>query len=130
MTVKELHEKLVASYSSENLNRISVTLINLYREKQFSVLKRIAEVIEDYVSIMIDSEGKGFTGFMMLYHPDRAKYHLDEIGKLAARDDYDALLTYSHILLLSHIEEISETLGSAEYIDYSPVYEWSFNDEK
>lgn len=129
MTVKELKEKLIAAYSSENLNRISVTLINLYRERQFAVLRRIAEVIEDHVSITIDSEGKGFSGFMMLYHPDRSKYHLDEIRKIAERNDYETLLTYSHILLLSHIDEISETLESEEDIDYSPVYEWSFNDE-
>lgn len=129
MTVKELHEKLIAAYSSENLNRLSVTLINLYREKQFSVLKRIAEVIEDHVNISIGDDGKGFKGFMLLYHPDRAKYHIDEIGKLAEINDYDTLLAYSHILLLSHIDEIACSLESAEDIDYSPVYEWSFDDE-
>jgi len=68
-------------------------------------------------------------GFMMLYHPDRANHHLDEIGKLAGRGDYDALLTYSHILLLSHIDEIACSLESAEDIDYSPVYEWNFDEE-
>jgi len=59
MTVQELQQKLIKAYSTENLNRIAVTLINLYREKQFSILKRIAGVLEDHVNITIGDDGKG-----------------------------------------------------------------------
>jgi Leucine-rich repeat (LRR) protein len=64
---------------------------------------------------------------MMLYHPDRGDFHRNEINRLAAGNDYDGLLTYSHILLLNRIEEIAATFNSYEDIDYSPVYEWDIN---
>jgi Leucine-rich repeat (LRR) protein len=66
---------------------------------------------------------------MMLYHPDRANFHINEINELASQENYDGLLEYSHILLLSRIDEIADAMDSYEDIDYSPVYEWDFNTE-
>jgi len=64
---------------------------------------------------------------MMLYHPDRAGFHVNEINKLTVQNNFDALLEYSHILKLERIEEIANSLHSYEDIDYSPVYEWDTN---
>jgi hypothetical protein len=127
MTISELHNKIKEAYSNNNLNRISVTLINLYREQQFGILKQIAGMISDSIEIPIDTEGKYFSRLMMLYHPDRGDYHRKEIDRLALGNDYDGLLGYSHILMLGRIEEIATTLSSYEDIDYSPVYEWDIN---
>lgn len=129
MTTKELQIKIVEAYSTENLNKISLTLINLYKEQKYSSLQLIAEMISDAVDIEITSTGKGFSKFMMLYHPDRATFHLNKIERLAEKDDYDGLLGYSHILLLSRIDEIADSLNNYEDIDYSPVYEWDFDAE-
>lgn len=129
MTTKELQKKIIEAYSTENLNKISLTLINLYKEQKFSSLQLIAEMIDDAVDIEITSTGKGFSKFMMLYHPDRATFHLNEIERLAEKDDYDGLLGYSHILLLSRIDEIAGSLNNYEDIDYSPVYEWDLDTE-
>ena len=63
----------------------------------------------------------------MLYHPDRLNYYLNEINIHYKNNDYDELLSYSHILKLERIEEISESLNSYEDIDYSPVYYWDIN---
>jgi Leucine-rich repeat (LRR) protein len=129
MTSEELQRKLIEAYSGENLNKITVTLINLYKEKQFGTLRQIAEMISESVEIVIDPEVRYFSKLMMLYHPDRGDFHRKEIDKLADNDDYDGLLGYSHILLLGRIEEIAATLSSYEDIDYSPVYEWDVNME-
>jgi hypothetical protein len=126
MTVKQLHENLQKAYSKENLNKISLTLIKLYKNHQYSILRKIAEIISEFVEIEIQDDGKGFNKFMMLYHPDRASVHLNEINNLALQDNFDGLLEYSHILRLERIDEIAESLDSFEDVDYYPVYEWDF----
>jgi Leucine-rich repeat (LRR) protein len=127
MTTSELHLKLQEAYSSQNLNRITVTLINLYKNEQFGTLRQIVEMISDSVEITIDPGNRFFSKLMMLYHPDRGDFHRNEINRLVAGNDHDGLLGYSHILMLGRIEEIAEALTSYEDIDYSPVYEWDLN---
>jgi len=127
MTIQELYQKLEQAYTIKNLNSISLTLINLYKDKQFSILQKIAEIIEDFFEIEISSNGKGFSKLIMLYHPDRLNYYLNEINLLFRNNNYDELLSHSHILKLERIEEISDSLNSYEDIDYSPVYDWDIN---
>jgi len=129
MTITELNQKLTEAYTVSNLNNISLTLINLFRDQKYSVLQKISEIISDYVDIKITDEGKGFSKFMMLYHPDRAGYHIKEINRLTEQNNFDALLEYSHILKLERIEEIAASLNSYEDIDYAPVYDWDINTE-
>lgn len=129
MTITELHKELLEAYSVKNLNSISLVLINLYKNKHYSKLQRIADIISDHILIEITSEGKGFSKFMKLYHPDRASHHINEINKLFAANNFNDLLEYSHILKLERIEEIADSLNSYEDIDYSPVYEWDIETE-
>jgi len=129
MTVKELSKLLLEAYEVSNLNKISLTLINLFSAKQYSVLQRIADILDDYTEIHISDEGKGFSKFMMLYHPDRASFHTNEIIRLTEQNNFDALLEYSHILKLERIEEIASSISSYEDIDYAPVYDWDLETE-
>jgi hypothetical protein len=126
MKTTTLQQDLLNAYTVENLNNISLILIRLYKDRQFSVLRKIAAIINEFVEIEIKDDGKGFSKFMMLYHPDRVRFHLDVINGLAQQDDHVGLMQYSHILLLKEIEEIATNLDGFEDIDYSPVYEWDF----
>ena len=101
-----------------------MTLINLYKNQQYSILQKIGEIISDFVDVEISTEGKGFSKLIMLYHPDRSNYYLKEIKRLVDENNFDGLLEFSHILKLERIEEISNSLNSYEDIDYSPVYDW------
>jgi Leucine-rich repeat (LRR) protein len=129
MTIKELNKELLDAYTVNTLNKISLTLINLFNAGQYSVLRKISEIISDYINIEISDDGKGFSKFMMLYHPDRAVFHINEINRLTVQNNFDSLLMYSHILRLERIEEIANSLESYEEIDYSPVYDWDFETE-
>jgi Leucine-rich repeat (LRR) protein len=129
MDIRTLQNRLLEAYSTQNLNKISLTLIELYKNEQFEILQKMADIIGDFVTIEIDEKGKGFSRFMMLYHPDRADFHTNEINRLAADGNFDELLNYSHILKLERIEEIANSLSSFEDIDYSPVYEWDVETE-
>lgn len=128
MDTKELHKRLLEAYSNNNLNRISHTLIDLYKNRQYSILQKIADVISDIVDIRITEDGKGFSKFMMLYHPDRAGFHINNVNRFSDQDNLDGLLGYSHILRLDRLEEISVALDSYEDIDYSPVYTWDMDE--
>ncbi len=129
MEIVELKTKLLEAYSEQSLNKISLTLLTLYKEGQFGALNKIAEIIADFVSVEISPEGKGFQKLMMLYHPDRGGLHRNAINELASVNNFDGLLGYSHILKLLHIEEIASAIESYEDIDYSPVYEWDAGPE-
>jgi Leucine-rich repeat (LRR) protein len=129
MTLKQLHKQLVEAYSVDNLNRICLSLLNLYKSKEYTKLQNIAELLSDSISITISKTGKGFSKLMMLYHPDRALFHLNKINLLASKADFDGLKGYSHILKLTNIQEFAESFECYEDIDYSPVYEWDFNIE-
>lgn len=125
----DLHHELREAYSLKNLNNIALTLINLYKNKQFATLRKIADIISESTMVDIKEDGKGFSKFMLLYHPDRRMFHLSEIDSLAADGNLKALQAYAHILLLSDIEELALKLDSFEDIDYTPVYEWDFDTE-
>lgn len=129
MEIQTLKNNLLESYTTENLNKIAVVLLNLYKNQQFGSLQKIAEIISNFVQIEIDENGKGFSKLMLLYHPDRGEFHRTEIVKLAEAENFDALLNYSHILKLERLEEISALIESFEDIDYSPVYAWDFDSE-
>lgn len=128
MTIKELHNRLIDAYSVNNLNTISLTLINLFKNKDYQALQRIGELINDTAGISIGKNGKGFSKLMMLYHPDRAVYHITEINRLAAEHNLDGLLSYAHILKLERIGELTSGMNSYDDIDYSPVYDWDLSD--
>lgn len=127
MTLEALHQKLQEAYNLENLNRISLTLLNLYKEKQFARLREITSCIDDLVEIKFDANGKGFSRLIMLYHPDRASFHLNEINRLATAGDLEGLQRNAHILRLKEIEVIASSFNNYEEIDFSPVYEWDVN---
>ncbi len=129
MEIKELRQMLLEAYTTSNLNKIALTLLKLYKTQQYHVLQKISEIVSDYVTVTIDDEGKGFSKLIMLYHPDRAGYHIGEINRLAAENDFDRMLEYSHILKLEKIEEMAVALESYEDIDYSPVYDWDMETE-
>ena len=129
MKIQTLKNNLLEAYSADNLNVISAILLNLYKKQQFSTLQKFAEMISEFVPVEIDEYGKGFSKLMMLYHPDRGNIHRTEIEKLAAENNFDALLQYSHILKLERIEEMATALESFDDIDYSPVYDWDLGSE-
>lgn len=129
MEIQTLKNNLLEAYTTANLNIISVVLLNLYKNQQFSTLQKISDLLSDFIQVEIDENGKGFSKLMMLYHPDRGEFHRTEIVKLADNDNFDSLLNYSHILKLERIEEMASALESLEDIDYSPVYAWDFGDD-
>jgi Leucine-rich repeat (LRR) protein len=126
MGIQELKQQLTEAYTLNNLNKISVTLINLYKGQQFSTLQKIGAISGGFAEIEITAQGKGFSKLIMLYHPDKLNYYLKEIDQFAEQNNLDGLLGLCHIFKLERIEEIANALNMPEDIDYAPIYDWDY----
>jgi len=121
---EELKERLLEAWSEANLNKIARNLIRLYQEKQFEKLNIISGLISQWLEIVIEPDGKGFSKIISLYHPDRGDYYRKQISAAAQREDFKLLTQLEHIFVIQNIEEIAANLESYEDIDYDPEYVW------
>ena len=122
-----LYSQLKEAYSEANLNKLALELISLYKNEQYSILQKIADIISRWQDIEITEEGKGFNRFMLLYHPDRGDFFRKQIDEFYLNGKHDELVEFAHILKIQNIEELCATLTGYEDIDYSPVYAWDVN---
>ena len=120
----ELSIRLLEAWSETNLNKIARNLIRLYQEKEFEKLNIISGLISQWLEIVIEPDGKGFSKIISLYHPDRGDYYRNQISEAAHRRDVELLSQMEHIFVIQNIEEIAANLESYEDIDYVPEYVW------
>lgn len=121
---ESLSAELLEAYSEANLNKITRNLIRLYKEKEFEKLNIIAGMLSEWVEISIDSEGKGFSKIISLYHPDRGEFYQSKIAESTRHNDSKTLENFRHIFVIQDIEEIAANIESFEDIDYHPEYVW------
>lgn len=127
MTIENLHGKLKDAYNIDNLNRISLILIQLYQDKKFGALKEISKLVEDEREWDFEKSSKDFNSLIKLFHPDLHNSLVAQLDSHLKGGNFDGLLEMSHILRLSKIEEISSNFIDHEEIDYSPVYDWDYD---
>ena len=121
--MNELYYKLIQAYSENNLNRITGKLIDLYRNKNFSEIRGIANRISKYVAIDEEKDARCFSRLIMLYHPDKQTYFKNCIQRLYGENDLEGLERFSHILLIDDIDSI-KVVPVDDDIDYHPEYIW------
>lgn len=125
MEIKELYDELIKAFSSENLNSITAKLIVLYKNKNYSKIREIANRISKYVSIDEENDAKCFSKLVMLYHPDKGEQFRSEIKTLYEQNDFEKLNQFSHIFLTENIDDVVVSEIS-EDVDYNPEYAWDF----
>lgn len=125
---EELSKRLLEAWSEANLNKIARNLIRLYQEKEFEKLNIISGMISQWLEIVIEPDGKGFSKIISLYHPDRGDFHRNQIAAAARLKDTQLLARYEHIFVIQDIEEIAANIESYEDIDYVVEYEWDVQD--
>jgi len=126
---EELKIRLLEAWSEANLNKIARNLIRLYQEKQFEKLNIISGMISQWLEIVIEPDGKGFSKIISLYHPDRGDYYRNQISAAAIKKDAQLLSCFEHIFVIQDIEEIAANIESYEDIDYAPEYVWDVQDK-
>lgn len=125
---EELSKRLLKAWSEDNLNKIARNLIRLYQEKEFEKLNIISGMISQWLEIVIEPDGKGFSKIISLYHPDRGDFHRNQISAAARSKDTQVLSRFEHIFVIQDIEEIAANIESYEDIDYVVEYEWDVQD--
>ncbi|HEY3371942.1 MAG TPA: leucine-rich repeat domain-containing protein [Prolixibacteraceae bacterium] len=126
---EELAIRLLDAWSEANLNKIARNLIRLYQEKQFEKLNIISGMVSPWLEIVIETDGKGFSKMISLYHPDRGDYYRSQISAAAILKDDRLLARFEHIFVIQDIEEIAANIESYEDIDYDPQYVWDVQDK-
>ncbi len=126
MEVKELYNNLIEAYSNDNLNRITSKLILLYKNRNYSKIREIANKISEFIQIEEEKDAKCFSKLIMLYHPDKGEQFRKTIQSLYKQNDHENLKKHSHILLMAGIDSINVT-AIDEDIDYNPEYVWDIN---
>lgn len=121
---ESLSAELLEAYSEANLNKITRNLIRLYKEKEFEKLNIISGMLSEWVEITIESDGKGFSKIISLYHPDRGEFYRSKIAESTRQNDSQTLEKFRHIFVIQDIEEIAANIESFEDIDYHPEYVW------
>lgn len=123
MTSLELYTELTAAYSQENLNRITGKLILLYKNKNYSTIRAIANKVSNYVSINEEKDAKCFSKLVVLYHPDKGHAIREEIKQLYELNNFDSLQKFAHIRFVQNIENVAVDFSDG-CIDYHPEYIW------
>ena len=126
---EELSKRLLEAWSEANLNKIARNLIRLYQQKEFEKLNIISGLISEWLEIVIEPDGKGFSKIISLYHPDRGDYYRNQISAASIMQDVQVLSRFEHIFVIQDIEEIAANIESYEDIDYVPEYVWDVKDK-
>ena len=128
MTEKEYYIVLKDAYSDINLNKISAEIISYYKSGEYSMIKKIAKIVSDYIPINEEKISKCFSRLIMIYHPDKGNHYRKEIDAIYDSGSFENLHQYSHILAIQDLDILPATGEIDEDIDYSPEYQWDEDD--
>ncbi|MBI2427212.1 MAG: hypothetical protein HYV29_00160 [Ignavibacteriales bacterium] len=104
MTIGDLYETLQASYTHDNLQKITRKIIDLHRNDQTNALMIMMKAVGEQQQQKKEHGSKAFYKLMMTYHPDRLHFYRNEIDKLYAAHDLEELKRYAHIFTALELE--------------------------
>lgn len=105
MIAEDIYSRFKSAYTEENLTKITSGLINLYKNRQYDSILAIAGSIKHIIPIEENRVNKIFSKLIMLYHPDKLNFYLQEIEKLQKAGNSEELFRFSHILIILNKEE-------------------------
>lgn len=125
MTIAGLYETLQASYTHDNLQKITRKIIDLHKNKQTNALMILLKAVGEHRQQKEERGSKAFYKLMMTYHPDRLHFYRSEIDKLYAARDLEELKRYAHILTALELESTLVVLKKpqANASAYSDLWE-------
>jgi hypothetical protein len=126
---KEIYDRLIQSYSEENLTGITTKLISLYQGEQYEALREVMSIVSEFTGIREEKIQRCFAYLLKLYHPDRTRYYLRFIRENYHAGNLDPLHDLEHIFQIEQLD-FSDLPSSCmnEDIDYSPEEVWDDSD--
>lgn len=114
-SLDDLHNRLRDAYTLENLTRITTRIIHSYREKRYSLLRRLADEIQTFTAFSTQSNQAVFSGLLLLYHPDRHRRYTHEIESLYHNGDLTGLGSLEHIFVALRLQSEGDTHLAADH---------------
>lgn len=128
-TSQELHVRLQEAYTEVNLNRITTNIISLYKNREYTHLRSMINLLSEYGVIENKKINKCFNRLIMLYHPDRVKFYQNEINSCIQSGDKQRLQKLTHIFSVLDMDISMDNINTDVIdCDYSPEYEWDYHE--
>ena len=97
MKEKNLYLRLKEAYTSENLNKITSMILDVYKKKQYGFLHKMLKHTGDDILLEEEKSSRILASLVMHYHPDRLKFYINKIDKYNNSGDLENLKKFTHI---------------------------------
>ena len=121
--------KIIDYYTEENLTKITLKIIDAYRNKKYSYLIGLGKIIDETIVEKNRNIQKLFSHLIMLFHPDRLNLYKIDISDLIQKNRSNELQKYETIIaVLDNLERIPDhSLNNNHEIDIE--YEYGYDEE-
>ncbi|OJJ23658.1 hypothetical protein BKI52_04665 [marine bacterium AO1-C] len=123
-TSTALYQKLKKAYSQENLHRITTHLIQLHKNKNYEVIKKIYHSVFGNSRLEEVTNTRRFSQLIMLYHPDKGGVICETLDTLYEKQAYKQLEEHAHILCLDNLESFKPSLLVDHEAIFKAEYAW------
>lgn len=104
--ITSVHKELELICNHKQLEKLSIQLIDLYRQKKLLVIQEAYRSVyaQEFHGIFDDSPGKAFLSLIKTLHPDRLQNYLHRIEKFIQSGDFENLINLKKLLNIKFID--------------------------
>ena len=125
---KKYTDKILSFYTEENLNKITRKIIEAYKNKRFSYIIGLCNLIDDSLVKRSSNVQKLFSYLIMLYHPDRINHYKNEIRNIKENNEIEQEKYSKIITVIENLDNIQYEKIDAEF-DIDIEYEFGYDEE-
>lgn len=122
-------DKLLSYYSEENLTIISTKIIEAYKNKKYSFIIGLCNLVDNSFVKNANNIQKVFSYLLMLYHPDRLNLYKNEIINLKKINKLDEIKKHNHIITVTENIDKIQYNQNHKKIDFDIEYDYGYDDE-
>ena len=102
-----MSDKIIDYYTEQNLTKITLKIIEAYRNKKYSYIIGLGKIIDETLVDKHRNIQKLFSHLIMLFHPDRLNLYKKDISDLIQKNKTNELQKYETIIpVLENLEKI------------------------
>ena len=121
--------KILDYYTEQNLTKITLKIIDAYRNKKYSYIIGLGKIIDETMVDKHRNMQKLFSHLIMLFHPDRLNLYKKDISDLIQKNKSQELQKYEAIIpVLENLEKIpNHSLNNK--LEMEIEYEYGYDEE-
>ncbi len=126
MDLQQIQTQLLLDFSSTNLTLLSSKIIAFHKKKNFNALRKVGNIVSEFVPFNEESNARLFSKLIVLFHPDKMNdYH----KQIVTTDNWESLQTFSYLKsVLVTIDSIAENTahGILTPDEFEEEYGWNY----